>query len=174
MNAAVFSTANESYQVSNINYAGPVAEIPPERRKGESTHSFKMITSMGPVFCHFTSDEAAKKAHGALAGMMERCKPSTYKHGFEVIDTRKIVSYSRVVPFKASQNGHTHAVIVSVESAAADPKRSQVWLRYRSEENATKGRTALFAAIQAANRQVVPVEDEGAPAGQAVTEDLPF
>jgi hypothetical protein len=177
LHTPIFNSAGESYQVANVSYVGPVREIPEEKRRGESTHSFRMYTPLGTVYCNYKSDETAKKSRSALAAMMGGCKPSLYKHGFELIDTQKIVSFSSVLQLKNAQNGHTHAIVVNVESGNTD--NSQVWLRYRSEENAVKGRKALYAAIHAANRMLPGSEEQAPqvqtePVGEAVKEGLPF
>lgn len=170
MNATLFNTATESYQVSHIAYAGPVSEIPEDRRKNGHTHAFKMVGTRGTVYCNYRSEESAKKAHGLLLAMMSANKPAAFRHGFELVDPAKVVSLSRVIQFKEPQGELTHAFVVTIDTA--DEKNGRVWLRYRSEDSANKARRALFAAIHAANKQLAPEEEPAE--GESEGDGLPF
>jgi hypothetical protein len=168
MKSAIFSTATESYQVSQIAYAGPVTEIPQERRKGDSTHSFRLVTSAGAARCYFRSPESARKARGALTAMMSDLKPNAFKHGNELIDPRMIVSFGTVVELKLRDGEEmTHAFPVTV--ATREERGTRLWLRYRSEDNARKGRKAMYAILHAANGLASPVEEPAE--GEAVKEE---
>lgn len=167
MNSAIFRTATESYQVSQIAYVGPVGEIPEDRRKGESTHSFKVITSVNPVYCYYKSLDSAKNARGAVGAMFNEVKPYSFKHGYEIIDTKRVVSVSNVFALKKVQDDLTHAFCVILDSR--NEKNNRIWLRYKSEDNAKKGRNALFASIHSVNNTTPAAEEEPAE-GEAVIE----
>ncbi|HLV31478.1 MAG TPA: hypothetical protein VKY57_07920 [Chitinispirillaceae bacterium] len=158
MKSAVFSNGSDTYQVANVIYAGPVSEIPQEKRKGDSTHSFRMITTQGEVYCNYKSIESAKNSVGALKAMMESLKENVFKTGTESIDTKRIVSFGRVVKLENTENGKTHAFLVNIDTT--DEKHNQIWLTYKSEDHADKARKALYAAIHSVNRiQYKPEED---------------
>jgi hypothetical protein len=150
MNSTIFSTPNDSYAVSNVIYAGPVMEIPEEKRKSESQYSFRMITTLGPVYCYFKTLESAKKARNLLGSMMNLAKPSVFRSGPIAIDPSKIVSFSKVVTLKNPENGFTHAITTTIETS--NNKTNQIWMTYRSEEAARNARRALYASIQSLNR----------------------
>jgi len=150
MNSVVFGTPRESYQVANIIYAGNVGEIPVDKRKNGCSHSFKIITTHGSAFCYYKSEEAARNARGALGAMLNAVKPAAFRHGYEVLDPRRIVSYTGVISLKTPVDELTHAVVVTIDTA--EERNKKVWLKYRSEEVAQKGRSALYACIHAANR----------------------
>lgn len=155
MKSAVFSTTLEAYQVSNIIYAGPVKEIPEEHQKTHSaTHEFKIITTLGPVYCKYKDQESATRARGALGAMMDTLKSNLYRTGRECLDPHKVVSFGRVVQLKNTTDGMTHAFVVSLETT--QDKNNQIWFTYRSEDNAVKARKALFASIQSANNMERP------------------
>ncbi|MBD3321402.1 MAG: hypothetical protein GF350_09945 [Chitinivibrionales bacterium] len=149
MNSAIFTTASENYQVAQIAFAGPVTEIPEEKRKYSSTHYFKIVNHRGTSYCHFKSMESAKKARNALAAMLNTLKPNCYKYGSSAIDAKSVLSFSNVFSLKTPQNDLTHAFVVTIDTV--DEKNSKVWLKFRSEENAWKAQKALFASIYAAN-----------------------
>ncbi len=182
MKSAIFSSGYEAYQVANVIYAGPVSEIPEEKRRNDSTHSFKMITPLGAVRCYYRNYDSAVKARSALGAMMMSMKPYLFRHGYQLIDPHRIVSFRRVVQLRTPQRDYTHAVIVSLETV--DSGNNEVWLRYKSEENASKGRRALYAATYALNQTVSPEQSrsdrqENKPQEELVTsgaekDDLPF
>ena len=149
MKSAVFSAGLETYQVAHILYAGSVSEVPKEIRKGETTHSFRMVTTQGPVFCYYKSLDAAKKARGALGFLMDTLKENVF-HGIGVcLDTKSVVSFGRVVKLKNSDDGQTHGFVVVFNTV--HEKAAQIWLTYKSEEHAEKARKGLYAAIHKAN-----------------------
>jgi hypothetical protein len=176
MQSVIFSSGNDAFQVSKIIYAGPIAEIPPDRQKSGSTHSFKMITSSGAVYCHYKDIETAKKARGILTGMIETVKPHVFKSGFQCIDVAKVVSFGKVFPLKNSQNGMTHGFVVSVETATDENRK--LWMTYSSEDHAEKARKALYAQILSANgvtRSNGEQTPQPAPVPVAATTDgMPF
>ena len=173
MNSAIFKTSKESYQVSNIMYAGPVSEIPEERRKGKATNTFKIITGLGAGYCYYTNAEAARNSRGALGAMIDSVKPRVFKHGYECIDPYTIISFSGVIKLKEAQGDMTHAVIVTLDTA--EEKNRRVWLKYRSEENAKKGTQALWAVINAVNGVPEPrIAAAAESIDEAEADDLPF
>lgn len=167
MNSAIFRTATESYQVSHIVYAGSVGEIPEERRKSDNTHSFKITTTASPVFCYYRNEDAAKNARGKLGAMLNTVKPHVFKHGYEIIDTRSVVAISTVFALRNPQGDLTHTFYVTLETR--DPDKNKVWLKYKSEENAKKGRNALFASIHSLHENA-PVTEEKSEAVEAFTQ----
>jgi len=174
--SVIFNTASDAYQVSNIIYAGPISELPEERRKNGNTHSFRMITSLGAVYCYFQNQEAARKARGLLGAMIDGSKPIMFKSGYQCIDPRRIVSFGRVFALKRTDDGMTHGFVVNLETAQG--KNSQVWLTYKSEDHTTKARKALYAIICAANRTDGEADEQAAAAEVepvlAGGEKLPF
>ena len=150
MNSAVFNTNKQSYQVTNIMYAGPVEEIPEERRKTPNTHSFRLVTSLGAGYCYFRNFETATNARKALGGMLMSLKPYVFRSANQLIDPRRVVSFSHVFELKqAREDGKTHGFVVVIESA--DEKARKIWLTFQSEDHARKAQRALFAAIHSAN-----------------------
>jgi hypothetical protein len=149
MSSAIFTSGGEAYQVANIVYAGPVAEIPEDRRRNGSTHSFKMVTVTGTSFSYYKDVETARKARGALGAMLDTLKPKAFRHGNEFLDPSRVVSFSNVVAFKNPVESCTHGFVVSVETC--EEKNRELWLRYKSEDHARKGRKALWACVHSAN-----------------------
>jgi hypothetical protein len=149
MSSAIFSSGYESYQATGIVYAGPVHEIPEQHRRNGSTHSFKIITGLGASFSYYKDADSAKKARGTLAAMLDTLRPKAFKHGYEFIDTSRIVSFSNVVQFKKPVEEYTHGFVVTV--LTADEKDREIWLRYKSEDHACKGRKAIWAALHSVN-----------------------
>ncbi len=148
MSTVIFAAGFQSYNVSQIIYAGQVVEIPEERRKSENTHSFKVITTIGSSFCYFRSSDAAWKARGALGAMLDTLKPNLFRYRREVIDPRAVVTFGKVFELKTPVNDFTHAFVVNLRTADAD--HGKVWLRFKSEESAGKAIRALYASIHAA------------------------
>ncbi len=146
MNNAIFSTPSESYPVSHIIYAGFITEIPVEKRKTDQTHFFKIITSTGPFYCYYGNLDTAKKARNDLGSMMSEIKPAVFKSGNEIVDVSKIVSFTKVLALKKPENSYTHAILIVPETVSLE-RSAQIWLHYKSEENARNARKALFAAI---------------------------
>ena len=172
MSSAIFSNGNQAYQVSKIIYAGPVSMIPEDRRRNGSTHSFKIITGLGSVFSYYKDEETARKARGMLAGMLESLKPAAFKHGYEFLDPAEVVSFGSVVQFKKPvQEEYTHGFVVSIETLQA--KSQELWLRYKSEDHAQKGRKALWASVHGALGLSKPAAAKTA-APQPVTSSMPF
>ncbi|MBN2035718.1 MAG: hypothetical protein JW768_03160 [Chitinispirillaceae bacterium] len=149
MSSVCFTCGNESYQVSKIIYAGPVTEIPEDRRRNGSTHSFKIITGLGAVFSYYQNEEAARKSRSILAGMLDAIKPTAFKRGIDFIDPKGIVKFGRVVQFKQPVGQYTHGFVITLETA--QEQNQEVWVRYKSEDHATKGWKALWASIYSAN-----------------------
>jgi hypothetical protein len=174
MSSAVFTTGNEAYHVANIVYAGPVGEIPAERRRNGSTHSFKVLTTVGATFCYYKDAEAARKARGALTGMLETLKPNAFRHGNEYVDPQKVVSFGNVLQFKKPQDDLTHAFVITLQTA--DEKNREVWMRFKSEDHARKGRRALWAIVHAVNGLSKPKDDpdEKSVVKEVAAESVPF
>ena len=158
MKNSIFAISSDCYQVTNIIYAGSVSEIPESKRKNESTHSFRILSSQGPAYCYFKGLDSAKKARGLLGVMMDAHKPSLFRTNGDIIDLTKIVSYSKVIKLKNTDDGFTHAFVVNVDGVPG--KDSQIWLTYKSEESANSVRRALFGTIQAANGCSLPEKEE--------------
>jgi hypothetical protein len=156
MSSVIFTNGRDAYQVSNIIYAGTVSEIPENNRRNGSTHSFKFITGLGTVFSYYKNEEAAWKSRGALSAMLDTLKPKAFKHWYEFIDPMRIVSFGKVVQFKKPVEECTHGFVITVESA--QEKSQEIWLRYKSEDHATKGRKALWASVHNAHGMSRPPE----------------
>jgi hypothetical protein len=156
MNSAVYSSAETSFQVAHIMYAGSVYQIPEDKRKNESTHSFKILTCVGPSFFYFKGEDTAKNARGALGAKIRELKRAAFCHGHEIIDPASVVSFSQAFALKNPQGDLTHAFTVTL--ATLDGAENKVWLKYKSEENAQKGRKALFAAMHAAHPSIERAE----------------
>ena len=171
MGLAIFANGNQAYQVAKIIYAGPVHQIPEDRRRNGSTHSFKIITGLGSVFSYYKNEETARKARGALAGMLDILKPASFKHGYEFIDPAHVVSFTSVVQFKKPVDQYTHGFVISVETAQA--KSQEIWLRYKSEGNAQKGRKALWATVHSVHGLSRPAVEKAA-ATAPVSNAVPF
>lgn len=146
MNSTIFSTPFESYPVAHITYCGYISEIPQDKRKNEETHFFKIITSSGPTYCYYNGIENAKKFKGILDAMMSETKPAIFKSMNETIDASRVVSFSKVLTLKNPENGFTHAIVATLETAAPE-KLAQVWMHYKSEDAARNARKALYAII---------------------------
>jgi hypothetical protein len=171
MSSVVFKAGNETFHVPQVIYAGPVGQIPKDHRRNGSTHLFKMVTSVGATNCCYDSEETARKARSYLGHLLEAVKPNVIRHCNEVVDPRSIISFGEVVKFKQPQNGHTHAVVITLNTT--DEKSCKVFFTYKSEDNAEKGRKALYAIIHAANGMVGEKEK---PAVESTTAspNLPF
>lgn len=179
MNSAIFTTANENYHVSQIAYAGPITEIPEDKRKYSSSHYFKIVNHRGTSYCHYKSFDTAKKARNALAAMLHDIKPHCYKYGHGAIDAQSVLSFSNVFELKTPQHELTHAFVVTIDTL--DESNSKIWMKYRSAENAWKGQKALFAAIYAVNdmkrpsvEKTVEQEEVSEGAERVPEENLPF
>ena len=175
MNSAIFSTGNQNYNIATVVYAGPVQEIPAERRRNEYTHYFKLLTALGPTFAYFKDVDAARKSRGALSGMLEVIKPRAFRYGNTFIDPSSVVALSNVIQFKKALGEFTHGFVVRV--LTIDEKNQEVWVRYRSEDHARKGRKAMWAAMQAANglSNTTKQAEETQPVVQEVAADgVPF
>ena len=170
MGSAIFTNGNEAYQVEKIIYAGPVAKIPEDRRRNETTHSFKIITSLGAVFSYYRDEDSARKSRTILGAMLDELKPSAFKHGVEFVDSSRIVSFSKVVQFKKPIGDFTHGFVITVDTA--QEKSQEIWFRYKSEDHAQKGRKALWASIHAANGMHKPAEKPRVE--QPVSDAVPF
>ena len=170
MSSAIFSNGSDAYQVGKIVYAGPVAKIPEERRRNGSTHSFKIITSLGTVFSYFKDEEMARKSRGMLGSMLDELKPNAFRYGIEYLDPSHVVSFSKVVQFKKPVGEFTHGFKITVDAAQENSR--EVWFRYKSEDHAQKGRKALWASVHAANGMHKPAEQP--KVAQPVSDKTPF
>lgn len=161
MNSTIFSTSFESFPVAHITYCGYISEIPQDKRKNDQTHSFKILTSTGAVYCYFNGLENARKSHDSLEAMMKETKPAIFKYGTESIDASRIVSFSKVLSIKKPENGFTHAIVATLETVAPE-KSAQVWMHFKSDESAHNARKALYATILSLYKRgsESPVKDE--------------
>lgn len=185
MQSTIFSTAGEAYHVNHIVHASGVWEVPEDKRKYDRTHAFKLVTTVGSAYCYYKDQDAARKARSALGAMLAAAKPSVFRHRNDVMDPKHIVSIGNVVALKEPQGELTHAVIVTL--ATSDIRNNKVWLKYKSEETATKGRRVLYAVVAKANEQQAdtpqdtkdteaaePVAVAEGPAAAPGEEGLPF
>jgi hypothetical protein len=170
MRSAIFTSGNQAYQVSKIIYAGPVHEIPEDRRRNECTHSFKMVTVAGATFSYYKNEEAARKSRNMLGAMLEGLKPDLFKNGSDILDPLHIVSFGSVVQFKKAQGEYTHGLAITVDTI--QEKSQEVWFRYKSDDHAQKGRKALWAIIHSANGMSKTAESTAPVATE--TAKMPF
>jgi len=154
MNSVVFNASTESYQLSQITYAGYVSAIAEEKRRNGSTHSFRFMTRMGMVHSYYKTVEEARNARTALGAMLATAKPNVFKHGNEMIDPSHVVSFSLVVALKKPQNECTHAVVVTRNTtrcgSGTSPKRTP------RRGVALCGLPSMAAALKAPRRKIPP------------------
>jgi hypothetical protein len=150
MSISIFSTYSESFPLSHIVYVGSVFEISAENRKGESTHSFKIITSSNTMYCNYKDVEAAKIAHDTLEKQLGEFGKKLFKNAGDITDASRIASFSKVVTLKKPQQNCTHAIILNLDTCI-DEKQRQIWLHYKSDESATNARKALYSLVSIAN-----------------------
>jgi len=159
MSSSIFSTQAESFPLAHILYVGYMHEIPEDKRKGNNTHSFKLLTTSGVFYCNFSDPDTANKSHSVVTRMMNETKVCLFKNGKELLDSSKVSSFSKVLPLKKTDNGFTHALIVTLDMAA-DDKTKQVWFHYKSEDAARNARKALYALIMSLSDTGEPAEQE--------------
>lgn len=141
----LFTAHNETIQVNHILYAGPVYEIPAASRKNDNTHSIKIVTRAGAVWCNFNNVDAANKARAALAVMMDQVKKVVFKSQGEVLDPREIISNSNICEIKSSTEKSSFGFVVTIN--CMDEKHRKHWFVYSSSETAEKARKALYACM---------------------------
>jgi hypothetical protein len=161
MSISIFSTYSESFPLSHIVYVGSVFEIAEENRKGESTHSFKIITSSNVMYGSYKDALAAKTAHDSVEKLLEEHGRKLFKNGGDMIDVSRITSFSKVITLKKPQQNYTHAIVMNIDTSIEEKLR-QIWFLYKSEESAANARKALFALVSIANEnsQVYVHEDK--------------
>jgi hypothetical protein len=81
--------------------------------------------------------------------MMGSLKKELFKSNGNLLDTSKVISYGKVYKLKNTSDGKSHAFPIRLESVKQN--NSQIWLTFKTEEEALKTRKALFASIQAFN-----------------------
>ena len=176
MRSAIFTSGNQAYQVSNIIYAGPVHAIPEDRRRNDCTHSFKIVTVVGATFSYYKNEESARKSRNMLGAMLDELKPDAFKHGYDFIDPLHIISFGNVVQFKKAQGEYTHGFAIMVDTV--QEKSQELWIRYKSDDYAQKGRKAMWAIIHNALGFGMSKTAEPAVAAAAVsqpeTQNMPF
>jgi len=155
MNSSIFTTSNVSINASLVSAIGPVQEIPADIRKGEATHSFKIITVIGPLYGYYKSEESAKNSRSALNAMIERIRHNVFRSAQYSIPSESIVGFSRVFALNTDAE-YTFSFKVNILTCSE--KDSVVWLKYQSEDHAMKARKAIYAAVQAVNRVVPDAE----------------
>jgi hypothetical protein len=170
MRSAIFTSGSQAYQVSKIIYAGYVHAIPEDRRRNDSTHSFKIVTANGAAFSYYKNEEAARKSRNMLGAMLDELKPVAFKHAGEFIDPAHIVSFGGVFQFKKAQGEYTHGFQITI--ATVQEKNQEIWLRYKSDDHAQKGRKALWAAVHNANGMFKT--ETPAVAGEPEKQNMPF
>jgi hypothetical protein len=145
MQNTIFSTASDCFLVAHILHAGPVTELAPQNRKSENTHYFKLTTIRGPVYCHFKSEEAARRSRGVLGAMLGTIKPHLFRSKGDSIDIAGIVSFGRAMALKNDTESEVFGFPVVVASVA--DKNATVWLTFQTEDSAQNVRKALYAAV---------------------------
>jgi hypothetical protein len=171
MRSAIFTSGNQAYQVSKIIYAGPVHAVPETNRRNECTHSFKIVTTQGATFSYYKNEESARKSRNMLGAMLDTLKPDAYKHGYDFIDPLHIVSFSNVVQFKKPLGEFTHGFAIMIDTV--QEKSRELWLRYKAEDTAQRGRKSLWAAIHNALGMSKTAESAVAVA-QPEAQNVPF
>jgi hypothetical protein len=144
MQNAIFSTASKSYLVNHVIHAGPVLELSQQNRKSNNTHYFKLTTTSGPAYCHFPSEEVARRARGVLGARLGTVKQHLFRSKGDCIDIASIVSFGRVMELK-SDNDEIFGFPVNIDTIT--DKSDAVWLTFKTEDSATNVRKALYAAI---------------------------
>ena len=145
MQNTIFSTAADSFMVSHIIHAGPVGELNQQNRKSDNTHFFKLTTTRGSAYCHFKSEEAARRSRGVLGAMLGTVKPHLFRSKGDSIDIASIVSFGRVVDLKKDSEESLYGFPVIV--ASMTEKNATIWLTFKTEESAQNVRKALYAAV---------------------------
>jgi len=158
MHSSIFSTRNDAINVSHIVYVSPLWVIPKEKRADLNTHMFKIVTSLGATYCRYYSLEAARKARGALYAMMREAMPNMYTHDLAMFDPARVVSIGSVFELSNPIDDRTHAISITLDTA--DEKHSHVMLRYKSEDNARRGRRILWAVVGAAYDSLATTNEE--------------
>ena len=173
MQNTIFSTASDSFLVSHILHAGPVGELSQQTRKSENTHYFKLTTTRGAAYCHFRSEEAARRSRGVLGAMLGTVKPHLFRSKGDSIDIASIVSFGRIVTFKNDSETDVYGFPVVVASVA--DKSAAVWLRFQTEESAQNVRKALYAALMSFynNPDIVSLPGE-VPENNAVQAEVAY
>jgi len=145
MQNTIFSTSSDSFLVSHIIHAGPVGELNQQSRKSENTHYFKLTTTRGSAYCHFRSEETARRSRGVLGAMLGTVKPHLFRSKGDSIDISSIVSFGRVVDLKKDSDGDLYGFPVVV--ATMTEKNATLWLTFQAEESAQNVRKALYASV---------------------------
>jgi hypothetical protein len=147
MNAAIFSTTFDSYNIMHIIYAGAVQEIPKEKRKNAMSHFFRILTRQGAAFCYFKGGETARKARILLETMMESAKPNQlFRFGSEIVDVESIISYGRIFRLRDSEDGKSYAFTVILNTMSE--RNNQLSFSFNSEESAKKARAVLWSIME--------------------------
>ena len=107
----------------------------------------------------------------SIAGMLDTLKPGAFKHGYAFLDPSQVVSFGSVVQFKKPVEEYTHGFAISIETAQA--KSQEIWLRYKSEDHAQKGRKALWATVHSVNGMSKSAAEKTA-VEQPATASVPF
>ena len=145
MQNTIFSTASDSFLVAHIVHVGPVLELSQQSRKSNNTHYFRITTSRGPAYCHFKSEDTARRSRGILGVMLGTVKPHLFRSKGDCIDISNIVSFGRVVKLKNSSTNDNHGFPVNLNTIA--DKGCTIWLTFQTEESAQNVRKALYASI---------------------------
>ena len=168
MQNTIFSTASDCFMVAHIIHAGPVGELHPQKKKGDCTHYFKLTTRRGPAYCHFRSEEAARRSRGVLGAMLGTVKPHLFRSKGDSIDIANIVSFGRVVNLKKESEEGLYGFPVVI--ASMTEKNATVWLTFQTEDSARNVRKALYAAVMSyyTTRGPVPLSEENSESGDEV------
>lgn len=166
MQNTVFSSASESFCVAHVIHAGPVLEIAEKNDKTGNTHYFRLTTTRGASFCHFKSEETARKSRGVLGAKLSAAKPHLFRSKGDCIDIANVVSFGRVI--KLTKNEDDDVFGFRVTLCTVTDKSATVWLTYQSDESAKNVRRAFYASMMS---QYEPSESSDVPLETVQTED---
>ena len=170
MQNTIFSTSSDCFLVPHILHAGPVSELNQQNRKSENTHYFKLTTVRGSSYCHFRSEETARRSRGVLGAMLGSVKPNLFRSKGDSIDISSIVSFGRVVDLKKDSDAELYGFPVVV--ATMTEKNATIWLTFQAEESAKNVRKALYAAVMSyyTTHESALVSDDAAETDDIQTE----
>jgi hypothetical protein len=145
MQNTVFSSASESFCTAHIIHAGPVHELAEKNGKTGNSHYFRLTTTRGAAFCHFKSEEAARRSRGLLGAMLGAVKPNLFRAKGDCVDVASVVSFGRVKNLASNENESVFGFPVNLN--AISDKSATVWLTYQTEESAQNVRKAFYASV---------------------------
>ena len=112
MNAAIFSTTFDSYNIMHIIYAGAVQRFQKKKEKCDVPF-LSDFDQAGCGLLLFQRRRDARKARILLETMMESAKPNQlFRFGSEIVDVESIISYGRIFRLRDSEDGKSYAFTV--------------------------------------------------------------